>query len=475
MTKKIEELFGIDLRGLAIFRMALSLLLLADLFIRSFDLRAHYSDSGVLPRTLLLEQVSGVWDLSLHLASGVRLAQAGLFLTAAHFAVCLLVGVRTRLFAFLSWTMLLSLHNRNPWVLSHSDIFLRMLLFWGQFLPLGARYSVDSLRTPTQGEKTPRRILSSGTTALLTQVVFVYLFTVIHRTGPDWWKEGTAVYEVLSLDQLVTPFGRFLLHFPVLLKGLTYGIIWLETIGPFLLFVPFWTGVVRLAVVPLFLLMHIGFGLCLHLGTFPWVSSLAMIPFLPVRFWDKLLGGKKFFSEEAPPLTSSVFANFLAAFFLITVILWNLETVGKFHIPRRMIWLAHALRVDQTWNMFSPHVPRRDGWFVVQGKLREGKEIDPFQRGKPVTWEKPKDVALSYRNFRWRRTMMHLLREKETVLPYFGRYLCQEWNRKKGEERLEGMTLFYMVEETLPDRRVAPVEKVFLGRYSCDRMEETGK
>ena len=48
-----KRLFSIDLRSLAAFRMALGVLLLADLVMRAQDLSAHYTDWGVLPRDIL--------------------------------------------------------------------------------------------------------------------------------------------------------------------------------------------------------------------------------------------------------------------------------------------------------------------------------------------------------------------------------------------------------------------------------------
>ena len=47
---KVGELFGADLRSLAVFRVVLAALVLTDLASRATDLYAHYTDRGVLPR-----------------------------------------------------------------------------------------------------------------------------------------------------------------------------------------------------------------------------------------------------------------------------------------------------------------------------------------------------------------------------------------------------------------------------------------
>ena len=54
LERYISTVFYIDIRSLVLFRIGISCLLLCDLFNRSFDLAAHYSDEGVLPRTARL-------------------------------------------------------------------------------------------------------------------------------------------------------------------------------------------------------------------------------------------------------------------------------------------------------------------------------------------------------------------------------------------------------------------------------------
>jgi hypothetical protein len=59
---KDEELFGVDLRSLALFRMALALIALADLSMRAGSLIPFYTDRGVLPRQVLLTELSSAGD-----------------------------------------------------------------------------------------------------------------------------------------------------------------------------------------------------------------------------------------------------------------------------------------------------------------------------------------------------------------------------------------------------------------------------
>lgn len=287
----IEQVFGMDLRALALFRIGLALLILMDLLYRLPNLRLHYTDFGVMPRAALITEFTSMAHWSLHYGSGAAIYQLALFGVSAVLALALLVGYRTRLVTVLSWLMLISLHLRNPMILSGGDMTLRMLLFWGMFLPLGSRFSLDrALNTPLEGSpllNRQQRILSGGTVALVLQVIFIYAFTLAHRAEPTWWR-GLGVYYALNIDQLATPLGVWFRNFPDLMLVSNYLTLALEGFCPLLLLVAWRQGSLRTAVVTIMVLTHFGFGLFLELGLFPFFSALAWLPFLPTELWDRL-------------------------------------------------------------------------------------------------------------------------------------------------------------------------------------------
>lgn len=53
---KTKELFGMDERSLALFRICLGVTILFDLVTRMHDIKAHYTDLGVLPRVTVMEK-----------------------------------------------------------------------------------------------------------------------------------------------------------------------------------------------------------------------------------------------------------------------------------------------------------------------------------------------------------------------------------------------------------------------------------
>src|SRR5919107_5087471 len=282
---KIVEIFGADLRSLAVFRIVLALLVLADLANRATDLYQHYTDAGVLPRTVLMEDVLSPWVFSLNLMNGGAYFQALLFSVAALAALGMLVGYRTRLMIFVVWVLLLSIQVRNPLVNGSESLLLRMLLFWGMLLPLGSYWSVDRARSALP--RPSPRFLSLATFGLFMQIAFVYWFTAALKSGPEWRTDYTALYYELSLDQLATPIGHMLLDFPSLLQVLTLGTFLLEALGPLLLFCPFFTGPVRTGAALAFMSFHFGIWLTMDIGIFPWISAFCMVCFFPTWFWDR--------------------------------------------------------------------------------------------------------------------------------------------------------------------------------------------
>ncbi len=97
-----------------------------------------------------------------------------LFVIAGLLALLLIVGYRTRVVSLLCWVMLLSLNHRNYLILQSSDSLMLALLFWSLFLPLGARYSVDSALNPRPIEQAS--VCNFASAALLvTGVVGVLL------------------------------------------------------------------------------------------------------------------------------------------------------------------------------------------------------------------------------------------------------------------------------------------------------------
>lgn len=464
--RKIEELFGIDIRSLSLFRIGLALVLLADLFIRMQDLSVHYSDDGVLSRSVLIDQVMDRWNISFHLMNGEWEVQLFLFILEVISAFALLVGFYTRTAIFLSWIFLISLHSRNPLILQGGDTVLRMLLFWGIFLPLGACWSIDQWRNKL---KIPSyQILSAGSLALLLQVCFIYWFSAILKSDPSWHQDGSAISYALSNELFATQIGLFLLQFPLLLKLFTFSTLYLEAFGPFFAFSPIWTGPLRTLTAIVFILFHlVALNLTMSLGLFPYVCAVGWIVFLPGWFWDRVLQSNNILSIS---WKASSISNSLAALFLVYVLFWNIGSLNPSFFSYQLNAMGQVARVDQYWNMFAPFPLKVDGWFVIPAKLRNGEIVDLFTRGGPVNWEHPALISTIFKNDRWKSFMMNLVFDENNAvnLSSYANYLCNEWNKTHPYElNLLSFDIVFMSKVNNLEKPPQENQKTVLWQHQC--------
>ena len=281
-----REIFGVDLRTLALFRILLGAYLVLDLCLRARDLAAHYTDFGIMPRGELVEYLSPM-SFSIHMMNGTAAFQAALFMLAGGLALMMIAGWRTRFATVASWFLLLSLQNRNTVILSGEDNLIMVLMFWAMFLPLGARYSVDSALDKNSG-KAPNAYFSIATLALLVQGMSMYFFSALLKSDAQWIPNGVAVHYALQLDYFVTPFALWFRQFETLLQGLTYYVWALELVGPILIFSPILQRPLRVTIMVAFMTMHVGFFMCLEIGLFPLIAVIMNLTFMPGWVWDRL-------------------------------------------------------------------------------------------------------------------------------------------------------------------------------------------
>lgn len=463
----LQELFKIDSRSLGLFRIGIASVVLYDLAVRAADLSAFYADAGVLSRVSLMSRLPNPWAVSIHLMNGTSWVMAVLFCIQALCALGLLLGYRTRWMSVLSWVFMASLQRRNPLILGGADNYLRMMLFWGMFLPLGVRYSLDNVFT---AKKQPAHVLSWGTAAILLQTVFVYVFTALHKWGGATWHDGSALRYAFSLDLYAKPAAEWLLQFPQLLHGMTPAILWFELLGPVLLFCPVFIGPVRTWTVFCFMFMHLCFGALLYLDLFPAVSITAMTLFLPAWFWDRRERRSKLPPEGIEMGKGSLAANVAAAFFLFLVLFWLLAqwAPSRWVIPKPLRNLVTFVYLDQAWKMFAPGPAKTTGWVVVPGILRDGTRVDVSRNGIPVVWEKPAKRTL-FKNERWRKYFIHfILKKDKRAADEYARYLCRTWNADHTDERtLRSLEVVVVSRKTPPLGKAEAYHQKILASHEC--------
>ena len=486
--------FAVDLRSLAVFRIGFALLLLWDLSIAIPNAKAFYSDAGVMPRSFLLS--SWLWESdawwSLHAVSGSVWYQLTLMGAAVVAAVMLLLGWRTRLATAVSWLLLCSLQSRNPVILHSGDVVMRTGLFWGFFLPLGARWSLDARVGSRQ--KADNELLTPAGAVLLLQVCLIYWFTVLLRNDAMWHGSGSALLVALQLDLFVKPAGIWLRQFPETCRWLTWATMFMELWFPFVAFMPVKRTWCRWFVILSFWLLHAGIWLCLDVGPFSYIMCVAWMVFIPGSFWDRVGQGMRSFAAKLPGLRRlstrltaravrlfrrhleplfrhrcgadyglkpGVMSKFLVMGCFAYVLGWNIRgtdfTRHEKWFPREANWFGQALRLEEYWGMFAPHPLTDDGWFVCIGHLANGREVDFLREGTPATtWDKPVLEVNLWKDSRWQKYLNNLWDLKYSECrPGLMQYLCREWNRThEGGERVTRSELWFVKEPTEADGSV---------------------
>jgi hypothetical protein len=438
--------------------------LLADLFLRSKVIRSHYTDVGVLPRS---EQALLVpaHELSVHTLSGAFWFQAALFAVAGLVALSLVVGYRTRTATVVSWFLLLSVHNRNP-LIESGGVLLRLLLFWGVFLPLGARWSVDALGRADSRE----RVTSVASAAVLSQMVLLYGSNLIWKLASPLWLDGYGMNRAFSRRMSTRWLGDVLAQHPDLLHLLSPTWPLLLFCSPFLLLS---TDRRRTAIVAAFVAFHLAMSLSLVLGVFTLALVVGLLPFLPASVWDALERRSPSALESpgdwlhatlphGPSVAPSADVRsairqtkpYAVGGLLFVVVCWNVATIGGVYDvpglesgPPEDATLVEAAGLDQSWGVYARFHEHGDAWYVVPGNLTNGSRVDVFHR-RPVRWERPPDVSNTYPNTFWQKYLLVVYRfEPDRQERNFARYLCNRWNGNR-ETPVRNVSVYVVHQET---------------------------
>ena len=457
----IQKQFSLDLRALALLRIGIGCTLIADICIRSGSILAHYTNEGVLPIDAMKSWCWNQYYFSFHAFSGNLSWQLVLFSIAFIAAVCISLGYKTRLFTFISWLLLISLQNRNSLVVQGGDDLLRLILFWGLFLPWNQRYSLDKLKhTLLPQNNSCFHIAGLG---YLLLIFSVYFFSALLKDSTEWKTDGTALYYALSLDQLALPFGKLIYPHPQLLKTLTYTVYYTELIAPCLLLVPVFNPFSRSLAIMAIIFLHIGISLTIYVGLFFMIGIVTAIGLIPTPVMDKIekrLAPVLHFisdfisapqqndpeSSHVKKIILSVKTNFyfslvqnsFLAFIIAFSLLWCIGALPGSHygVSQNFRPLAHVLRLDQNWSMFAPTVLKDDGWYIYEGLTNDSTSIDINRKGKPVDYAKPACVLSYIDNDRWRKFgENYMFLQNTPVRIYFCKYLFKKWNREHPEKK----------------------------------------
>ena len=460
ITGYISSHYVLDLRALALMRVAIALLVLTDLIIRGNDLAAHYTGQGLWPADLLFNfgWKPGFW--SLHAWRDTYSWELFLFCIQGVFAIFLLLGFKTRLSTFIVWLLYISLHNRNLFILQSGDDLLRLTLLWGIFLPWQAYYSIDARGTPVV------QLNAMAHVGYLLMIASVYFFTANLKNSGEWHKEGSAIYYALSLDQLRLPgFGDWLYQYPGVMKRLTWFVFYSEYLVPLMILWPSKKGTLRGVAFVLLVILHLGIGLSLYVGLFFIINCVTALGLIPGSVMNKAESVFSIKNKAVLFKSGRADKRFLkegvCAVLLTLCLIINLGNVHWFlYQPNNATQcVINALRLNQYWGMFSPSVMKTDGWLVYHGADSLGRQWDLRLNQDYVDYHKPAHIVNMYKSDRWRKLAENMQRGDHTFLrPLYCNYILHTWNAHH-KKKLAVLNLYYMQKESLPDYKTTPVEK----------------
>lgn len=302
----------IDARSLGLFRIAMGAALIGDWWLRWSDLKAFYSNEGVLQNHAHLYNVtkldpSGrVWSV-LH-AFSTPGENAVAFLLALLVYVFFTIGWSTRVFHVLSLAVLVSFTGRDLLIEGPANDVALALLAATAFLPCGSRFSVDSLRASLRGRdekdatalndrraKGDRAIAderspgwsptSLAALAVLLQLTIIFVATSRQQSGAGW-HDGTALHYALWVERYVSDLGVHVRSAPAGLLSLWTQILRITPLAvPVLLFVPA-PRYARLAAFGLTLFYGLSYGLLFSFGLWGWTFVAASFLMLSTESWD---------------------------------------------------------------------------------------------------------------------------------------------------------------------------------------------
>jgi hypothetical protein len=481
----------IDSRPLSVFRIFFAALLLKDALYHIPLARWFYSDEGLLPRSVLLEVARG-YRFSLMDAVANEWMAVAFFVLWGGVTACLMLGYRTKLMTLLNFICILSIHERNVYILTSADTVIRVLSFWAMFVPLGHYYSIDARRAAAAPSEAPTTAFALPVRLVQLQVALVYLTTGILKSGDIWWR-GEAIHYALQLQSITLPTGDWLLAYGPdwLLHLITYQTLVTEMAFVFLVFAPVAQPALRAIGLTLGALLHIGIGLAMAIPDFSIVMMISYLIFFEptwIVWLQKRLGGRRQVTESPQPtpdplpvgsnarsLVIQVGVSIVALTCMVGVVWWNRNTLtltGKYSAYPMPDWADAFMEYTglwQGWAMFAPYPSLVDGWIEIPGKFEDGTIFDLRTGAAPVD-----DMPQLYwgPDMRWKKYEENINRDRNVkLLEAWASYYCNQYNTVESlpmGQRLATLEIHIRFRHSYaPGKTAAPYQDELLWKHWC--------
>ena len=439
---------GIDARSLALFRIALGALLVADCLLRTRDFGAMFTPDGIFPPAAVraCHAAATVWSLAF--LNDAAWWNAFVLAVEGLAGALLAVGWCTRVATIVAWAAVLSIVRRTFPAANGGDDWLVCLLFWSMFIPLGAVWSADAARRRSAPAR-PIVVCSVATAALLVQVAVVYLVAGLAKCNGTW-TSGVAVAHALSVHDHGSALGAALVARPGLewIWGPAGWLVLLLEIAGAVAALAWPAPRLRLALVAAFMTFHALIWLTMSVGLFAPIGLAAWLPFLPGEIWERRdVGGPR------PPtvvglgrLGSAACAACLgaAAFGCVG------QLAGR--PPGPVVLIVNLTGLRQDWRMFA-EVPALEQWVCGRAELADGSVVDILRGGAACSGDRPAGGFVSLPNHRWHRLCWGLGNPTLRLLaPDVAAGLASSWNaRHPADRRIRTLEMRLVRQRVTPD------------------------
>lgn len=225
----------------------------------------------------------------------------GFFWVSLACGILLAAGLFTRISSMGVFLSLVSIHQRNVYILHGGDTFLRVAGFFLMFAPAGAALSLDRLIRIRKGKE------GSGLQSrppwaqrmIQFELALLYFVTFCWKASGASWVNGTALFYVIHLDEFRHfPVPTFLQN-PMLLKLGS----WLTLAVEFCLGVLIWFRELRYPLLATGVVFHLCLEYCLNIPLFQWEILSAYVLFIDPQDLERI--GKFFLKHHPKGLCSS--------------------------------------------------------------------------------------------------------------------------------------------------------------------------
>lgn len=209
--------------------------------------------------------------------------------------VSALFGFYTKTSLLVVLVCLVSLHQRNIWLLSSSELLIRASTILLLCSPCGNALSLDSFFARKEGKPLVREWAPWAVRLIQIQLSVVYLWTVWHKLKGDTWFDGTALYYATRIEAMTNFPVPVLLDSMLFIKLSTWGTLAVEVA----LGVLVWFKEFRRPMIIIGLIFHLGIEYMMSIPFFEIVMMALLVNYYtPEEMRAFVLQMKESFSRQ---------------------------------------------------------------------------------------------------------------------------------------------------------------------------------